>query len=63
MQRLIRRPSSWATPNVPAGHGSICTWSKSSMPRRRSAACHSGCSFTATMAVIDSPKSSAGRMP
>ena len=63
MQRLMRRPSSWATPNEPAGHGSICTLSKSSMPRRRIAACQSGCSFTPMIASIASPKSSAGRMP
>ena len=47
MHRLMRRPSSWSTPKEPAGHGSICTCSKSSMPRRCMAARHSGSSFTA----------------
>ena len=63
MQRLIRRPSSCATPNEPAGHGSIWTASKSSIPRRRSAACHSGFTRSFVMASYDSPNSSAGRIP
>ncbi len=63
MQRLMRRPSSCSTPNEPAGQGSIWTESKSSIPRRRSAACHSGCTRSFVMASNDSPKSSAGRIP
>jgi hypothetical protein len=62
MQRLMRRPSSCGTPNEPAGHGSICTRSKSSMPRLRIAACHTGSALSAVMAFIASPNRSAGRM-
>jgi len=49
--------------NDPAGQGSICTVSRSSMPRRRMAACHSGFSFRAMMARSDSSNSRPGRIP
>ena len=57
----MRRPSSNGMPKFPVGHGSIWTLSKSSMPRLRIAACHSGFSCTATIALIASSNSNAGR--
>ena len=57
----MRRPSSWGSPKVPAGQGSIWTRLKSSMPRRRIAACQPGCALSASMAPIDSSMSRAGR--
>ena len=44
---MMRRFSSIALPKLPVGHGSICTLSKSVIPLRRIAACHSGCSWSA----------------
>ena len=49
---------------TPAGHGSICTESRSSMPRRCMAACQSGFSCsTARWRANDSSNSRPGRTP
>ena len=57
----MRRPSSCARPKVPAGQGSIWTRERSTIPRRSSAAFHSGCSCRAASTWIDSSICSGGR--
>lgn len=59
--RLMRRSFSWSSPKVPAGHGSIWTRPRSSIPRRRIASCQRRSACRASMTPMHSSISSAGR--
>ena len=63
MQRLMRRPSSCGDAEVAGRPRVDLHLVEVVMPRRRIAACQSGCSLHADDGDSDSPNSSAGRMP